>query len=94
MPRVITMLSQLPNAPSLVWLLLSGATCVSLAVGSGSNHVVGSIGVIAIAIFKMRLILLHFMEMAHAPWVWRGVFELILLVTGAAMCVMYLRWLL
>ena len=65
---------------SLVWLVLVVATVASLLIGSRTSEEVdaGTLAtavVLGIAFFKVRLIGLHFMEIATAPMPLRVVFE-------------------
>jgi hypothetical protein len=45
--------------------------------------------VIVIALVKMRIVVMRFMEAGHAPWVLRGPLEVWLVCLGAAMLVMW-----
>ena len=62
---------------TLVWLLLVLATGVSWwsarggAISSGEATAI----VMLVAAFKARAVALHFMDLKHAPLVWRLVFE-------------------
>lgn len=47
--------------------------------------------VIVIALVKMRIVVMRFMEAGHAPWMLRGPLELWLIGLGAAMLVMWYR---
>jgi hypothetical protein len=65
---------------TLVWFVLSALTVVSWALGTdhgfgGSSHVPASLAIIAVAIFKVRLVGLYFMELRGAPLALRGIFE-------------------
>jgi len=65
---------------SLVWLLLCALTIVSWALGTnhglgGDHHLPASLVIFAVAIFKVRLVGLYFMELKMAPRVLRGLFE-------------------
>ena len=75
------------NRPgTLVWLFLMLATCVTtwgLSKDQFSASV-ATLAIILIAAIKIRLVLLHFMELRHAPLPWRLLMEAwVLLVTGA-----------
>ena len=59
---------------TLVWLIITGATALSwfLAQGmeidaTGDSNMWTTITVIAIAYIKVRLVIMHFMEVRHAP---------------------------
>ena len=65
---------------SLIWFLLCALTVVSWALGtnhgSGEGHQLpASLVIFAVAIFKVRLVGLYFMELKMAPIVLRGLFE-------------------
>lgn len=78
---------------TLVWIALMLATIASTwgvsgaAVGAG----VGTTAVLLIAAFKLRLVLLHFMELRHAPLPLRLAFEAWVLVLSAALLSLYLQ---
>jgi heme/copper-type cytochrome/quinol oxidase subunit 4 len=63
---------------TLVWLLLILLTLLSwtMAVGHGVGlRMVTSLIIIVIAVFKIRLVGLYFMELRNAPVVLRGAYE-------------------
>ncbi len=65
---------------SLIWLLLCALTIVSWALGTNhgfgeGHHLPASLVILAVAIFKVRLVGLYFMELKMAPGVLRGLFE-------------------
>jgi Prokaryotic Cytochrome C oxidase subunit IV len=63
---------------SVAWLVLVGLTLVSWrlgAHGSGGHNVSASLVIIVVAVFKIRLVGLYFMELRDAPWSLRGIFE-------------------
>ena len=70
-----------------VWLALILATTVSWALGTNhglgtGGHTASSTVILAVALFKVRLVGLWFMELRHAPHVLRAGFE----VYCAAVC--------
>ena len=70
-----------------VWALLVAATAASLVLGSegGSGakaHPVVSVAVLVIAMLKVRLVGLHFMELRAAPALLRRAFEAYCVVVG------------
>jgi heme/copper-type cytochrome/quinol oxidase subunit 4 len=78
---------------SLIWLLLMAATVVTtwvLAKDAFSARV-GTVAIFAIAAYKVRLVLLDFMELRHAPLPLRLAFEAWVLVATAAVVAIYLR---
>jgi hypothetical protein len=64
---------------SLVWLILCGLTALSWALGTdhgfGAGHVTASLAIIVVAVFKVRLVGLYFMELRGAPMALRGLFQ-------------------
>jgi hypothetical protein len=57
---------------TLVWLLVASLTLVSWFVGSHHHSVLNSIApgaviLLFVAFFKIRLVILYFMEIKHAP---------------------------
>ncbi len=62
---------------TLVWAVLSLATVVTWWLGEGGINVVeiGTVAVILIAAFKIRLVVLYFMELKDAPFPLRQLIE-------------------
>jgi hypothetical protein len=65
---------------SLAWLALIALTTVSWSLGTDhgfgpSGHTAASVVIIAVAVFKIRLVGLYFMELKAAPLYLRGLFE-------------------
>jgi len=65
---------------SLIWVLLCALTIVSWALGTNhgagaGHHLPASLVIFAVAVFKVRLVGLYFMELKTAPNVLRGLFE-------------------
>jgi heme/copper-type cytochrome/quinol oxidase subunit 4 len=65
---------------TLAWLILSALTVVSWMLVTdhglgGDHHVPASLAIIAIAVIKIRLAGLYFMELKDAPLQLRGIFE-------------------
>jgi Prokaryotic Cytochrome C oxidase subunit IV len=80
---------------SLVWFLLCGLTVVSWALGTydgfgASHHAPASLLILAVAIFKVRLVGLYFMELKAAPTVLRSLFEGYCLVLFGLLTAMFL----
>jgi len=79
-----------------IWALLFAATCMSWALGtcraarSGVSLELASIAVMLIAMIKIRFVLIHFMELKHAPWIWRGLFEAWVACVSIALVTTYL----
>jgi hypothetical protein len=78
------------HSPHLTWCLLvlaTGATFWLRAqgwVGLGAGA-----ATLAIAYFKARLVILDFMELRHAPRLWRGIVEGWLLLVCLALLAVY-----
>ncbi|WP_240051389.1 cytochrome C oxidase subunit IV family protein [Pseudonocardia sp. EV170527-09] len=62
---------------AVVWLVLVAVTTVSWVLGTGpASGTVASVVVLVLALFKVRLVGLYFMELRDAPVVLRLLFEL------------------
>jgi len=80
---------------SIAWLILTGLTVTSWALGTehgfgGGNHVPASLVIIAVAVFKVRLVGLYFMELRDAPLVLRGILEVYSVLLLGLLSGMYL----
>ncbi len=82
----------LERRASLIWLLLVAATVFTTWVLSKDVVAakIGTVSIILIAAIKVRLVLLHFMELRGAPRLLRLVFEVWLLIVAAALIGIYL----
>lgn len=59
-------------SPLSVWLVLVAATATTfVAAESGPSGSLLAVGVLVLALLKGKLIALHFMELRHAPALWR-----------------------
>lgn len=78
---------------TLVWLVLMLATVATTWWLSKDwfSPLVGTVAIFLIAAFKVRLVLLYFMELRHAPLPWRLLFEAWVLVATAAVLGIYLQ---
>jgi caa(3)-type oxidase subunit IV len=79
----------------MAWLFLIGLTLLSLSLsgnhGFGSNgHATASLIILAVAVFKARLVGLYFMELKAAPLLLRATFEAYCVVLVALLSGMYL----
>jgi hypothetical protein len=79
----------LRNRVSIVWGVLIGATLLSWWLGAGHgipSPLGASAAVLVVAMVKVRLVGLYFMELRRAPFPLRTVFEVYCLVlTGATL---------
>ncbi len=77
-----------------VWLLLAALTALAwwlgLYGGAGSDPRWLAVALMALAFFKVRLVILHFMEIRHAPLPMRLAFEA--WVVGVCLLVVGLYW--
>ncbi|HSV71937.1 MAG TPA: cytochrome C oxidase subunit IV family protein [Methylibium sp.] len=80
-----------PSHATAVWALLVGATLTAwwLADGHGLPARLATTAALLIAAFKVRLVLLHFMELRHAPLRWRAVFEAWLVICSGVILAGY-----
>jgi len=78
---------------SRIWTVLMAATCASTwwLSKDGFSHRVAAVAIFLIAAFKIRLVLLHFMELRTAPIAWRLYFEGWTLLSTAAILGIYLN---
>lgn len=77
---------------TLVWLALLAATFASSTLGlehHGPSRLVAAT-LVAIAYVKLRLVVMHFMEVRAAPQALRLALEAYLVVTGTALIVLQL----
>jgi heme/copper-type cytochrome/quinol oxidase subunit 4 len=77
----------LRNRVSIVWVVLIGATLLSWWLGAGhgvSSRLGASVVVLVVAMIKIRLVGLYFMELRRAPLPLRTVFETYCLVLTCA----------
>jgi hypothetical protein len=66
---------------TIVWLVLCALTGYSLFMRSGTRA--GDLNIsgyafsviLLVAFIKARMVILHFMEVGHAPWALRAIFE-------------------
>ena len=86
-------MSAIPKNVTMVWLALVGLTCVSLFLGERGAASAASyslvLGLIVLACIKVRMVILHFMEIKEAPLMLRGVLELWVAAVGVMLAVMY-----
>ncbi|MGQ0620144.1 MAG: cytochrome C oxidase subunit IV family protein [Panacagrimonas sp.] len=83
----------LRRTSTLVWLALMFATIVTTwgLSKDAFDAKFATVSIFVIAAFKVRLVLLHFMELRHAPLPARLVFEGWVLVATAAILGIYLQ---
>ena len=72
------------------WLLLLAATALTWALGeSGAAGTGAIVAMLLIAFVKGRLVILDFMELRHAPRLWRLLLEGWLLLVGVLILIAY-----
>lgn len=79
---------------SMAWAVLVTLTLAQWVIGSqtasGGAHETASLVIFVVAVFKARLVGLHFMELRAAPWALRGLFEFFCFALFVVLSVMYL----
>lgn len=89
-------MSLLNDRVSYVWLILALLTGLSWLLADSlepstlKNAQLLAVGLLALAFFKIRLVILYFMEIQNAPWVLRGLFEAWVAIVFTGMCFLYL----
>ena len=83
------------NNSSLVWVALVVLTLIAWFLGTdhgfnSDNHVPASVAIFVVAVFKLRLVGLYFMELRNAPGPLRGLFEVYCAVLLTLLIGMYL----
>ena len=77
---------------TLVWMVLFVASVISwflVPEGAQVTSLGPGIAILSIAFFKVRLILLYFMELRFAPQPWRGLFECWVLLAWGTVVYLY-----
>lgn len=75
---------------TVAWVVLVAVTGISWSLGThtfGDKEGLVSVVILGVAVFKARLVGVHFMDLRSAPWLLRGAFEgicavLLLLLTA------------
>jgi Prokaryotic Cytochrome C oxidase subunit IV len=80
---------------SAAWLVLVALTVTQWAIGThsgigGSLHVSASMVIFFVAVFKVRLVGLYFMELREAPIALRAIFETYCVVLLTVLSTMFL----
>lgn len=77
--------------PTIVWLLLILATTISFesSLGVFSDHRIATSAILAVAFLKVRAVALEFMELRHAPLIFRIGVEVWAVAVFAAMASVY-----
>lgn len=90
----MTMRSLLHNRVTYIWLLLAGLTVLTWGLGDNyepgtpTGHSTLTVALLALAFFKVRLVLMYFMELLDAPWKLRLIFEAwVILVFGIVIAI-------
>lgn len=80
------------NPITIAWAILMAATIVStwLLSKDAFSPLVATIGIYLIAAYKIRLVILRFMEVKHAPRPWRLYFEAWTIAVTAMILAFYL----
>jgi len=86
------MVALLRRPVSVVWIVLMLLTCISTWGLSKDvfSPLVATVGIFLIAAFKVRLVVLHFMELRHAPTPVRLAFEAWIVVATGVILGFYL----
>ena len=86
-------MNAIPKDVTIIWLALVGLTFVSLFLGERGSPSAASyslvLGLIVLACVKVRMVILHFMEIKEAPLLLRGVLEFWVVGVGVMLVVMY-----
>ena len=88
------MLADLSKAITLVWIVLFAGSAVSwflVPEGTQVTSLVPGIAILSIAFFKVRLILLYFMELRFSPQPWRGIFEFWVIAVWGSVIYLYVQ---
>ena len=91
------MKSVLTEKITIVWIFLTLLTGISWILSDGSSPTDATaityvaIGLFALAFFKVRLVIMYFMEVLDAPWALRSVFELWVIGIFLAVVGLYLQ---
>lgn len=92
----MTLMQYLRKKETFVWGLLILMTILAWVFGSNNiNSVTGSADniaaiVLTLAFFKVRLVLMYFMEAGSAPWALRGILEAWLIITFSLVIFFYI----
>tara|TARA_B110000211_G_scaffold125371_2_gene144384 strand:- start:12602 stop:12886 length:285 start_codon:yes stop_codon:yes gene_type:complete len=92
------MLSFLNTRITYIWVLLAALTTVSwgladgIVVDTSSQFQWLTVTLLLLAFFKVRLVIMHFMEVATAPLPLRAIFEVWVLVVCIAINLLYLGY--
>ena len=84
------------SGATLVWLALTVLTALSwyLAEDYGIGHAQAlravTVALLVVAFFKVRLVIMHFMEIGEAPLALRAVFEAWVVLVCGVLVVLYL----
>lgn len=78
---------------TLVWLVLVGATAFSWETGhaSGASRHYAEVAVLVVAFFKVRIVLMEFMEVRNAPTLLKVLAQGWAVAVCAALIVLYAR---
>ena len=84
------MINALPNPAHRAWVVLMIATGITWYLGEvGAAGTAAIVAMLAIAFVKGRLVILDFMELRHAPRLWRILLEGWMLLVGGLILLAY-----
>jgi len=83
--------SLLRSPATVIWAILMLATCASTwgLSKDATSTAIATAAIMVIAAVKVRLVMIHFMDLGHAPWRWRLVFEAWAVVFGSIILAVY-----
>lgn len=91
------MTSLMQSKVTVIWIFLAILTIILWFLGDGYNPDTESgarivtVSLMAIAFFKARMVIMHFMELLEAPWGLRGIFEFWIFVVFFAVIGLYMN---
>lgn len=91
------MLAIINTKVTYIWLLLAALTGISWLLADGyqpsnaSQQLYVSCALLLLAFFKIRLVVMYFMEVIDAPWGLRGLFEAWVILVCSIMIFLYLN---
>ena len=77
------------TGPFVVGVMLCGLTLVSLVLSEGPYRQAASIAVVLLAAAKVRLVIIHYMEVRRAAKHWRMLYQAWIFAVSAAIIIAY-----